>query len=77
MSRVFIDSFSGAVVDLPKADRTDENILAALSRDPKVSTWDMDQHHRWLQPAISRLVKAGRLRTVDAAYPWLKYEVVQ
>jgi hypothetical protein len=72
--RIFLDSFSGSASDLPKRQRTPENVLAALRTNPRVSTWEMSEH-RWLRDCIYELEKAGRITSVTEPYPWCKYQV--
>lgn len=70
---VMLDSFSGAAADLKGANRTPENVLAALRRMPRVSVWDMSEH-AWLRDCIGRLERAGKI--VDdksEPYPWIRY----
>lgn len=67
-----IDTFSGAAADLKPRHRTGEDILAALSRDPRVSTWDMGEH-LWLRNGIGNLVRNGLIVKLEEPYPWLRY----
>jgi hypothetical protein len=39
--KVMLDSFSGALVDLPKGRRDTLNALAVLEKHPRVSVWDL------------------------------------
>ena len=42
MSRVFVDSFSGAVAELTRKQQADPvAVLRALQRSPMVSTWEL------------------------------------
>lgn len=70
-----IDSFSGPASDLKGAARTPENVLEALRRCPRVSTFDMSENYRWLPDCIQRLKAAGKIVEVESAYPWHVYKV--
>lgn len=74
---VIFDSFSGAAAGLPKGKRTPEHVLAALRRNPRVSTWDMSEH-RWLRNAIYQLLDEGKIEDLSAqeGFPWHRYRVV-
>jgi len=75
--RVFIDSFSGPAADLPKGARTPENVLEALRKNGRVSTWDMSENG-WLRNCIGQLLKdADIVEIKDEQYPWLRYRVVR
>ena len=73
---IFLDSFSGSVVDLPKKDRTQENVLEVLKNDPMVSTWDMSENP-WLRTIIANLVLAGEIKPIKSDYPWHRYKVIK
>ena len=73
---IFIDSFIGNAAHLPKGKRTPENVLDALRRDPRVSTWDMDQ--AWLRRCLAELEEAGKI--IDERkepYPWLRFTLTE
>ena len=74
---IFLDSFSGAAADLKPSKRTPHHVLAALSKDPRVSTFDMSEKP-WLVACISSLKASGRI-TEDKSepYPWHRYVVQQ
>lgn len=72
---IFIDSFSGPAADLKPADRTPSKVLAALRKNPRVSTWDMSEHP-WLQGCISILQKQGYIKSVPEPYPWHRWEIL-
>jgi len=78
MNQWHIDYFSGVVIDLPKKQRTPENVLACLSKHPMVSTFDMSDN-RWLCKIIYAMVKCGWLKdkTEDVGYPWHHFEVTE
>lgn len=67
-----IDSFSGSASELKGKNRTCENVLAALRRDPKLSTWDLSEHP-WLVSIVSALKQGGHITEAPSAFPWLRY----
>ena len=72
---IFLDSFSGGASDLPRGKRADVDILRALLRDSRVSTFDMSEH-RWLSSGIQSLKNDGLLsEDRTEAYPWHRYMV--
>lgn len=73
--RVIVDSFSGPASHLKGHNRTAENVLSALRRNPRVSTWNMSEH-AWLRSAINELELTGRI-TEDKKepYPWHRFNV--
>lgn len=70
----FIDSFSGAASDLKKGQRTEANVLEALRRDPRISTWDFCEHG-WLDHIVKELKRTGQIKELDEPYPWHRFEV--
>lgn len=76
MNRIYLDSFSGAAAELPRRHRTEEHVLAALRRDPRLSVWDLSEH-RWLELIVRDLVRAGVIRDTGSPYPWIVYEFVE
>lgn len=73
--KVMLDSFSGAIADLPPRLRTPENALAVLAKHPRVSTWDMSETS-WLQRLITNLKGEGLIAAVETEpYPWHRYEL--
>lgn len=76
MSRVFLDSFSGPAAELKGGQRTSANVLAALAKNPRVSTWDMSENP-WLYACIKELKTAGKIIEKDEPYPWHRYEIVE
>ena len=71
-SAIFIDSFSGAAASLPKRQREPIDILRALHKHPRVSTFDMGDNV-WLWRGIDSLKKQGLVRGLDEPYPWHRY----
>lgn len=73
--KVMLDSFSGALADLPPRRRTPENALAVLAKRPRVSTWDMSETP-WLQRLVTNLKGEGLIAEVKTErYPWHRYEL--
>jgi hypothetical protein len=70
------DSFSGSAATLKPGHRTPAGVLAALSKDPRISTFDMSEL-LWLRGCIDTLERTGRI-TEDTSepYPWHKFNVV-
>lgn len=76
ITAVHVCSFSGGVVELkPREKRDTQKVLAALKKDPMVSTWDMGEHGLW--KTIKALEETGKIKSIPCAYPWLKYEVIE
>ncbi len=76
---MFIDSFSGGLMNLPKKERTEENVLSLLKDDPLVSMWDMTE--KWIgqqhvYEMLYILEDKGLIIQVDQAFPWHRWEVV-
>ena len=71
---VFVDSFSGAMAELPPGKRTVEDGLRALLADPRVSTFERGAP--WLERLIDDL-KARDLIIEDHAepYPWHRFNL--
>lgn len=69
---VLMDSFSGAMAELPRGRRTLMHALAALERDPRVSTFERGAV--WLESLIRELLTQG-LAIEDKAepYPWHRF----
>ena len=72
---MFIEYFSGALADLKKDKRTEENALAVLAKHPRVSTWDMSD--KWLCGLIDTLKRKGYIVEHDEPYPWHRFEVTE
>lgn len=76
-SPVFLDSFSGAAVELKPSHRTPEKVLGALSNNPRVSTWDMSENP-WLVGCIEILKRDGLIsEDKSEPYPWHMFEIVK
>ena len=70
---IMLDSFSGPAAALPKGYRTAVDVLRALAKAPRVSTWDMDSEP-WLRGVIGDLKRCGYLaEDKDEPYPWHRY----
>lgn len=74
---VHVDTFSGALADLPaKARGDDEAVLACLRDHPRFSVFDAIEHAS-LAKTLDRLGNAGRLRYLpDTTFPWVHVEVL-
>lgn len=74
---VCFDSFSGALSDLKKKERTLTNVLAALANNPRVSTFEMAEHYRWMPSLVDWLIDKGWVvdRSKDEGFPWHRYEL--
>lgn len=75
--RIHFDSFSGAAADLKPGQRTARHVLAALARDPRVSTFDLGEA-AWLVRCINDL-KHQKLIVADKSepYPWCRFELTE
>ena len=69
---IYLDSFSGSVIDLEGDKRTPENVLSVLREDPMISVWDMSEN-MWLVVIIEQLKREGKIKEVDREYPWHQY----
>lgn len=70
-----IDSFSGAAAELKRGHRNSEDVLAALAKNPRISTWDMSELP-WLRSAIDDLKRRGLIIAErEEPYPWNKYSL--
>ena len=76
---IFLDYFSGSVAGLkPKQRGDDKIVLETLSRDPNVSTWDMDESKRYpLWKTVGRLKMLGYIDEVKRPYPWHRFEITE
>lgn len=71
-NRIFIDSFSGALVDLKKPQRTEATALSVLHKHPRVSTWDMSECV-WVRDLIEDLKHKKLIEELAEPYPWHRY----
>lgn len=73
MSGAILCSFSSPIAELPRGRRDEAHMLAALARNPRVSTFDMSEY-QWLWRGIDSLKDRG-LITEDksAEYPWHQF----
>lgn len=72
---MIVCSFSGPAAELRGMDRTPDNLIAALRRNPRVSCFDMSEK-KWLRDCIGMLVAKGTLIDHrDEPYPWCRYTV--
>lgn len=75
MSHIFIDSFSGALADLPKGKRTTVDALQVLAEHPRVSTFDRGP--AWLESLLADLKQQGLIVEVDEPYPWHRFALTE
>lgn len=73
---MIIDSFSGAAADFKPRQRTPENVLIALRKNPLISTWDMAEH-AWLRGCLDSLKRDGKITEAAEPYPWHRFVVAQ
>lgn len=72
--RVHIDSFSGAISELPKGKRTVLDGLRALSTDPRVSVWERGTP--WLERLLADLQHQGLIEDDHTEhYPWCRFNL--
>jgi hypothetical protein len=76
-TRVHLDSFSGALGDLPKNQHGDrERVLAVLRKHPRFSCFDATATNK-LAKTLDDLKAAGRIvYAKDEQYPWCRVTVV-
>lgn len=75
---VFLDSFSGKVGDLTRKQKKDPMlVLEAISKDPRVSTWDMSEDNLWR--TVSDLERKGFLidESSKSVYPWCRFVITK
>lgn len=75
VSHGVFDSFSGLAAELPPSRRTPAHVLAALTRNPRVSTFDMSELP-WLRGCIDSLKSSGQIaEDPNEPYPWHLFHV--
>jgi len=76
---IFLDGFSGSIMDVKKKDQNDLGALVAIKSDPRVSTWDMTEawggDELWI--VLKRLELEGLIKAVEEPYPWHKYKLTK
>ena len=72
---IFLDSFSGALADLPKVQRGTIDALRVLELHPRVSAFDRSEL-RWLDDLLRDLLNQRLIVEIAAAYPWYRYELM-
>jgi hypothetical protein len=71
---LFLDSFCGALAELPRGRRTVNDGLQALAHDPRVSTFERGAP--WLERLIRELVADGlAVETEAEPYPWHRFKL--
>ena len=74
-TRIYIDSFSGSAAELHPSQRTPGHVLQTLTRDPRVSTFDLSEL-RWLAGCIYTLTQAEYINSAPSEpYPWHRYTI--
>ena len=74
-TRIYIDSFSGLAAELRPSQRTPGHVLRTLTRDPRVSTFDLIES-RWLARCIDALAQAEYIKADPSEpYPWHRYTI--
>ncbi len=73
---VHFDSFSGAVADLSRKEQGDPGkILMALTKNPRVSTWDMSESSN-LRSSLRFLLDNGMIEELEEPYPWHRFQII-
>jgi len=78
MTTIFIDSFSGNIMQLDKKDRTELNALSVLQEHCTISTFDMTEKWKGRQEVwefIKELVHKELITEEKGSYPWHRYEL--
>ena len=75
MDRMIVCSFSGALANLPKANRTPLDALQVLEKHPRVSTFDRCEKP-WLNRLLNDLLHRGLIMEINDPYPWHRYELM-
>lgn len=76
MARVFLDSFSSPIAELPRGQRTIAHALRALDCNPRISTFDRGAP--WLELLIHELKRDGLIVEDKAEpYPWHRYTITE
>ncbi len=72
---IHIDSFSGAVADLSKKEQgVPAKVLAALTKNPRVSDWDMSAS-RNLRGSLRFLIDDGKIEELGEDFPWYRFQL--
>ena len=75
ITMIHFDSFSGAVADLSKKEQgVPTRVLAALTKNPRVSTWDMSES-RNLRGSLRFLIDDGKIEELKEPYPWHRFQL--
>lgn len=70
---VHLDSLSGAIAHLPKSKRTVTDALLILSKNGKVSAWDMET--LWIRSLIQDLEREKLIEVKESWFPWYVYKL--
>lgn len=68
-------SFGSDVEDLKRKDRNEDAVLEILKTKPRISTFTLSEHWRWLPSLIESLKRKGLIEELEEPYPWHKFEV--
>lgn len=70
-----IDSFRGALAELPKGRRTELDALRVLAEHPRVSAFDLSEAP-WLHRLVRGMQRAGLIEQDRAEpYPWHRFNI--
>ena len=74
MTDQIVRSFSGALAELPKDQRTDEDALRVLADHPRVSTFDRGT--QWVESLLQSLIGQGAIaEDLTEQYPWHRFNL--
>lgn len=74
---IFVCSFEGAIASLKPSERNELEALRCLEKNPRVSCWDLHDHH-WLRKLISKLQHKGFIHNDgEEPYPWIKFTITE
>lgn len=70
---MIVCSFTSSAAELKGRDRTPDNLLAALAKNPRVSCFDLSEK-KWLRDCLSMLEAAGHIHDdKKEPFPWVRY----
>lgn len=68
-------SFGSDVEDLKGEDRNESEVLEILKISPRISSFTMSEHYKWLPSLINSMKEKGLIVELEEPYPWHKYKV--
>lgn len=76
---VYFDSWGSDLEDLCGKNKTKENVVKILERNPLVSTWVMFENYKWLDPILKELEKRGKIQNLShtVSFPWHKFIIIK